>query len=187
APFGKCAPLMLFRHGLGRGRADMLSVADSYAAAGMVTVAIDAAKHGDRSFCTSGAANQCKGGATCMTSLPGGAQGDANPPGTCGTAGFIKVPVSPTCPGPSPTAPTDGIPTVSSNYVTSTNFFRTRDTFRQDLIDQSQLVRALAFVPSGAPPTGHSVFDHMAQGGVIIDPAQVYYSGQSLGAIQGIP
>src|SRR5262249_15877359 len=56
APFGKCAPLMLFRHGLGRGRADMLSVADSYAAAGMVTVAIDAAKHGDRSFCTSGAA-----------------------------------------------------------------------------------------------------------------------------------
>ena len=56
AAFGKCAPMMIFRHGLVGGRADMLTVADSYAAAGMVTVAIDAAKHGDRAFCTPGVA-----------------------------------------------------------------------------------------------------------------------------------
>lgn len=185
APFGKCAPLMVFRHGLGGGRADMLTVADTNAAAGMVTVAIDAAKHGDRSFCTSGSTNQCKGGATCTTTLPPGAQGDAHPPGTCGTAGFIKLPASPTCTGACAAAATDGIAAVSSNYLISANFFRTRDTFRQDLIDESQLVRALAFAPSGAPPTGHAVFDHMVAQGVIIDPTKIYFSGQSLGAVQG--
>jgi len=185
AAFGKCAPLMVFRHGLGRGRADMLLIADTFAAAGMVTVAIDAAMHGDRSFCvsgTSGAASGCNGGAACTTVLPAGAQGDLHPPGTCGAAGFVKSPVTPGAAGN-----TDGIPAVSGSlpYLLSANFFRTRDTFRQDLIDESQLIRALAFAPSGAPPTGHSVFDHMVARGVIIDPATIYYSGQSLGAIHG--
>jgi hypothetical protein len=70
--------------------------------------------------------------------------------------------------------------------VTS-NFFRTRDTFRQDFIDESQLVRAIAFVPSGAPPTGHKLFDYMiTTEGFIINPAAVYFSGQSLGSIQGV-
>jgi hypothetical protein len=186
----RCAPMMVFRHGLGSGRAAMLTVADRFAAAGMVTVAIDAAKHGDRSFCTSGPASPtsgCNGGAACVTLLPAGAQGDARPPGSCGAAGFVKRPVSATCaatPSPCP-ANTDGIPAVSANYVTSTNFFRTRDTFRQDLIDEAQLIRALAFVPAGAPPTGHSVFDQMITRGVVIDPATIYYSGQSLGSVQG--
>ena len=203
APFGKCAPLMVFRHGLGGGRADMLAVADSFAAAGMVTVAIDAAKHGDRSFCTSGAtgaANHCVGAAPCTTLLPSGAQGDVNPPGRCGTAVapavFIKRAVSPAC-ADSSLCPgrTDGIPLDSSNYLISTNFFRTRDTFRQDLIDESQLIRALAFIPSGPPPTNptHAVFDHifgrafaLTGVGLLIDPKTIYYSGQSLGAIQGM-
>jgi hypothetical protein len=182
---GTCAPMMIFRHGLGGGRADMLTVADSFAAAGMVTVAIDAAKHGDRSFCTSGttgAASGCVSG-TCTSSLPAGAQGDAHPPGTCGTDGFLKRPVSSGTTGNS-----DGIPVVSGNYLISANFFRTRDTLRQDLIDQSQLVRALAFTPTAdAPPptTKSSVFNHMFTRGVVIDPGTIYFSGQSLGAIQG--
>ena len=188
APFGKCAPMMIFRHGLGSGRLSMLLVADSFAAAGMATVAIDAAKHGDRSFCTSGPASAtsgCNGGAACVTSLPPGAQGDANPPGTCGAAGFVKRALNGAIVVPGGGPPTDGIPLVSANFLISANFFRTRDSFRQDLIDESQLVRAIAFVPSGAPPTGHSVFDHMVGRGVIIDPATIYFSGQSLGAIQG--
>ena len=61
---------------------------------------------------------------------------------------------------------------MSSNYLVSANFFRTRDTFRQDMIDQSQLVRAVAFAPTGAPPTGHNLFDHMIATGVIIDPTK---------------
>jgi hypothetical protein len=187
AGFGKCSPMMIFRHGLGGGRAQMLTVADSFTAAGMTVVAIDAAKHGDRSFCTSGSVGQCNNGATCTTILPSGAQGDVNPPGTCGADGPIKHPVSPTCTGACAAAATDGIPFISGNYLISTNFFRTRDTFRQDFIDESQMVRAIAFVPSAPPPTGHSVFDHMiGHSGVIIDPATIYYSGQSLGAIQGV-
>lgn len=188
APFGKCAPMVIFRHGLGGGRAQMLLIADSFTAAGMAVVAIDAAKHGDRSFCTSGPASAtsgCNGGAACVTALPPGAQGDAHPPGACGTAGFVKRALNGAIVVPGGGAPTDGIPLVSANYLVTANFFRTRDTLRQDLIDESQLVRAIAFVPSGAPPTGNNVFDTMVQRGVIIDPAKIYYVGQSLGSIQG--
>jgi len=204
-PFVKCAPLVLFRHGLARGRADLLLVADSFAAKGFVTVAIDAALHGDRAFCTSGQTTLTIGGVTvpqcvgvpCTTTLPAGAQGDANPPGICATdpttgrdpTKFFKQPVSPACaanPASCGYAGADGIPVVSSNYLVSANFFRTRDSFRQDIIDQSQLVRALAFVPSGPPPSTNPVFDHMAPQGVIIDPAQIYFAAQSLGSIQGV-
>ena len=87
APFGaqgvRCAPLMVFRHGLGGGRAHMLLAADTYAAKGMVTVAIDAAKHGDRAYCTTGSTNQCLPGSTCQA-VPGfGTQGDSSIPGRC--------------------------------------------------------------------------------------------------------
>jgi hypothetical protein len=206
AGFGHCAPLMIFRHGLGGGRADMLTVANQFNAAGMIVVAIDAAKHGDRAFCTSGSATitsgaitvpQCASSDVCTTNLPSGAQGDANPPGQCPN-GFFYGPVSSSCatdPVGCNWAGTEGIPVVSGNYLISANFFRTRDTFRQDLIDESQLVRAVAFVPSSAPPTGHKIFDTVAGfstlGGAspttlfIVDPTQIYYSGQSLGAIQG--
>jgi len=196
APFGKsCSPLVVFRHGLGRGRADVLTVADALNGKGFTVVAIDAAKHGDRSFCISGLTDvpgtsipQCFGaGATC-NAIPGTAtQGDANPPGTC-SAGFTYQAVSAACNASPPSCGwfgTEGIPVVSSSYLVSANFFRTRDTLRQDIIDQSQLVRAIAFVPSGPPPTTNPIFDYLFGKGVIIDPGQVYFAGQSLGAIQG--
>src|SRR5437762_7097475 len=197
-PFGKCAPLVVFRHGLGRGRADLLTVADSFAARGFVTVAIDAAKHGDRSFCTSGQATitfvtvtlpQCVTGPSCTTALPPGAQADANPPGTCANdpSKFFKLAVSDVCRAGGCPANTDGIPAVSANYLVSANFFRTRDTLRQDIIDQSQLVRAIVFTQPAPPPTGHALFDYMAVQQVIIDPTpgKIYFAAQSLGAIQG--
>jgi len=195
--FNKCAPMVVFRHGLGRGRADMLLIADSFAAQGMVTVAIDAAKHGDRTLCNthpdpaslnpqfriSGCVNP-----NGCAALPGAAgQGDPatpGPPGTCDAAGLVKRPVAANA-----TGNTDGIAALSSNYLISANFFRTRDTFRQDVIDQSQLIRAIAFVPTGAP---HVVFDHILNHAatttgttLIIDPTTIYFSGQSLGSIQG--
>ena len=69
----------------------------------------------------------------------------------------------------------------------SANFFRTRDTLRQDIIDQSQLVRAIVFTQPAPPPTGHALFDYMAVQQVIIDPTpgKIYFAAQSLGAIQG--
>jgi hypothetical protein len=193
APFGKCAPLMVFRHGLGGGRQQMLLAADTYAAKGMVTVAIDAAKHGDRAYCTTGSTNQCLPGSTCQA-VPGfTTQGDTTVPGRCtlasgSTGNGDGFPVRNAVTGANCATGgtcTIGIPAFSANYLISANFFRTRDTFRQDIIDQSQLILALAFAPSGAPPTGHAVFDHMVGRGLVIDPARVYYSGQSLGAIQG--
>ena len=185
----ECAPMMIFRHGLGGGRADMLTVADTYASKGMVTVAIDAAKHGDRSFCDpNGPVGQCQAGSMCTTMLPAGAQGDASPPGTCANGNFTYGPVSKAC-AVSPAAcgwnGQEGIPVVSSQYLITTNFFRTRDTFRQDFIDESQLVRVLATAPA-ALPTTNTVFNHMAPQGVIINPLAIYFSGQSLGSITGV-
>ena len=206
AAFGRCAPLMVFRRGLGGGRADMLTVADGFTAQGMVVVAIDAAKHGDRSYCTPGsvttnipgfAAPQCAPANTCVTSLPAGAQGDAAPPGKCVLSSDMTTPgtfayraVSAACNALNACGGYQfaaGIPFDSSNYLVTSNFFRTRDTFRQDIIDESQTIRAIAFVPSAAPPTGHKLFDYMiSTEGFIINPGAVYYSGQSLGAIQGV-
>ncbi|HEU4729177.1 MAG TPA: hypothetical protein VFT22_14840 [Kofleriaceae bacterium] len=188
----KCAPMVVFRHGLGRGRADLLLIAEAFASAGMVTVAIDAAKHGDRALCTSGTTGTtpvagglpiggCNPGIACVTDLPAGAQGDAAPPGHCADGKLFKLGLDGT---PVTTPDKDGIPAISSNYLISANFFRTRDTLRQDLIDESQLVRALAFVPS-ATGTPSTVFAHMAAQGLVIDPGTVYYVGQSLGSIQG--
>jgi hypothetical protein len=187
----KCSPLVVFHHGLGRGRLDMLTVADTLTAKGFTGVAIDAAKHGDRSFCTSGQATiqgvpQCAGTGTCTTTLPAGAQGDAAPPGTC-TTDFFRQPVSRACatnPVGCGFTGAGGIPVVSSNFLVSANFFRTRDTLRQDIIDQSQLVRAVtALSTPGAP--ANPLFDHMSAQGVIIDPQTIFFAGQSLGAIQG--
>ncbi len=181
---GKCAPMMIFRHGLRGGRAAMLTVADSYAAKGLVTVAIDAAKHGDRSFCTSGTtgpAGGCNPTVAC-TAIPGmETQGDVSPPGRCADGKLFKRGVSPTI-----TDSVDGIAVASSNYLVTANFFRTRDTLRQDIIDQSQLVRAIAFIPPAPAGVHHLLFEYMAtHGGVVINPAEIYFSGQSLGAIQG--
>jgi len=188
----------------------MLLVADSFTALGFTVVAIDAAKHGDRSFCTPGGnPAQCSSGNTCVSALPAGAQADAAPPGcclpagttpgastliSCGTTSKVQyLPVSPTC-GAQPGVScggyifSEGIPAVSANYLVSANFFRTRDTLRQDIIDESQLVRAIAFVPTGPPPSSNSLFNFTvvpANGGFVIDPSNVSYVGQSLGSIQG--
>ncbi|HEY0253344.1 MAG TPA: hypothetical protein VGC41_17540, partial [Kofleriaceae bacterium] len=172
-------------------------------AQGMVTVAIDAAKHGDRSFCTSGAATtnipgvtvpQCAVG-SCVTSLPAGAQGDSAPPGKClkadGSDGlFAYRAVSGACTA----APAScgwngqhGIPFDSSNYLVTTNFFRTRDTLRQDFIDESQLIRAINIGGDGTDNSGtHAIFGAMAAGGFVIDPNVTYWSSQSLGSINGV-
>jgi hypothetical protein len=193
----KCAPLMIFRHGLGGGRADMLTVANNFTAAGMVVVAIDAAKHGDRSYCTSGTTTitedgvtlpECAGNAQCTMPLPAGAQGDTNPPGSCPN-GYFYLPVSTSClanPASCGWAGTEGIPAVSGNYLISSNFFRTRDTFRQDMIDENDLTRVVAFAPPATYTGGNTLFDTMSTTlGYVVDPTTIFFSGQSLGAIQG--
>ena len=199
----KCAPLVIFHHGLGGERANMLSVANSLNAQGFIVAAIDMAKHGERSWCS--ANNQCaqnaNGTAGTCTPIPQSAgQGDSTPPGTCSN-GPVKLPAlcaSATCLGnwgawtaAHPTDPADGTTPISSQYYVSANFFRTRDTNRQDIIDQSALILALSRPPtalSGLPAVAtanQALQNHLGGEGLVIDPLKIYWEGQSLGAIQG--
>src|SRR5262249_55184057 len=127
--------------------------------------------------------------------IPGSAtQGDAFTPGQCknadGSPGTLaKKPVLcvlPGCSGPPP--PPDGIPNASGNYVVSANLFRTRDTFRQDIIDVSNLILAMARPPPPTLPAAaapNPVSAELQGKGILADPSRVFWEGQSLGGILG--
>jgi hypothetical protein len=201
APAGlKCAPLVVFHHGLNGGRAQMLLGADELAAKGFVVAAIDAPKHGDRALCTTdpsaGSGNPGAPPAQCAVgmcqAIPGSATGDPFAPGQCkqsgGTAGALKKNpvfcIFANCAA----AATDGVSTASGNYVVSANLFRTRDTFRQDIIDVSNLVLAMARLPPPllpAPAGTNPVTAELQSKGIVIDPSKVFWEGQSLGGILG--
>jgi len=205
APQGAtCPPLVVFHHGLGGARAQMLTVADSLAKQGFIVAAIDMAKHGERSWCAVGQDVQCAqnsdGSAGTCVAIPGAAgQGDSVAPGICSN-GPVKEPTlcdSIDCLGAweswtatHPDEPADGTTPISSQYFVSANFFRTRDTIREDVIDQSALILALARPPASTavpalPSADLALFNHLAGEGFIVDPAQIYWEGQSLGAILG--
>ena len=191
-------PLVIFRHGVFASRASVLSLADRFTNAGFVIAAIDASKHGARAYCSVDA--ECT--TTCVhdpalanqldppTATPGHCQG-ASP----ADQKFVNGPVL--CPpgGASCNAPgaNQGVPIASGNFLLGANLFRTRDTLRQDVIDQSQLIRVLAIDPSGLSqnppvpiPDSEEIFHAIADNfGVIIDPTRVYFIGQSLGSISG--
>jgi len=182
----RCAPLLVFHHGLNGGRAQMLLGASALASKGFVVAAIDAPKHGSRAFCI--ANTDCAGTTPTCTPIPGAAtQGDAVPPGTCTNGSVLKTrPVLCVTAGCT-TAATDGVQTASGNFVISGNLFRTRDTFRQDILDISSLVLALARPPPPQLPASaaNPVTAELATKGIVIRPDQVYWEGQSLGGILG--
>ena len=186
-------PLIIFRHGVGGSRRAMLFLANELNKAGFVVAAIDAAKEGDRSYCDAGAAGECASGASCVADPEFSGEGDAPlpSPGHCMASGspadFARD--TTTCPSCTNTKST---PLVSSNFLTSFNLFRTRDTLRQDIIDQSQLIRLLSPNPGcdlTKPPTDPNTCANnliTATTGVQIDPQRIYFTGQSLGAMQGV-
>jgi len=162
-----CAKVVVVGHGLGGSKSTLFAVADSLAARGFIAVATDFPLHGARAWCKADA--ECGEGGTC-TPFPGGAgQGDGagKTPGTC-TAG---APLS----------------QISGQFFVSANFFRIRDAFRQNLIDQSALVLAMARPPATQWP--QPAQDARAALGlpanVVIDPSAVRWEGISLGAIAG--
>ncbi len=197
-------PLVIFRHGVFGSRDAMLTVANELAANGFAVAAIDAAKQGDRSLCSDN--SQCITGATCVQDASLAGQGDAAgaTPGICnGPVSLLANPANngsfylnkPFC-DPTSTScsgaayvPNAGTPAVSGNFLISGNLFRTRDTFRQDIIDQSQLVHVLGLDPTHPPAPAQpqdSIFYSLAGNfGVVIDPRKIYFLGQSLGSIQG--
>ena len=178
-------PLVVFHHGLTRSRGDSLFIAQALAGSGMVVAAVDAAKHGSRAWCikntVTGVATGCASGATCDTSVFGN-QGDpaTGKPGLCTDNALQLVPIG--CnPAVTPGCwdGTAGNSATSGAFLISSNFFRSRDTLRQDILDQSMLVRVVT------SPNGQAALRAATGGTFAINPAKVFYVGQSLGAIEG--
>jgi Platelet-activating factor acetylhydrolase, isoform II len=160
------APLVVFQHGLGRSKQDVGAIASALATAGFVVAAIDAPLHGDRAYCTGNTDCACPTGVTCTPACgffgPAGLQGDTTQIGQC-------------------TPPSVAIPAVSGKFFVTANFFRTRDALRQDVLDNSALILGLA--PLSVP--SNPLAAELLAKGVTINPAKVFWIGQSLGGILG--
>jgi hypothetical protein len=198
SPNGVCTvPLIVFRHGFGGSRQSMLYLANEFNKAGFAVAAIDAPKHGDRTYCS--ANNQCAAGATCVPdpALTNESDAPGPTPGHCMiggvAAGYARD--TTTCAACTNTKST---PLASGNFLVSFNLFRTRDSLRQDIIDESQLIRLLSPNPGcdkTAAPTdpANTCANFVTTGtstgtaitGFQIDPKRIYFTGQSLGAISG--
>ncbi len=175
-------PLVVFHHGLGRSRGDVLFIAGALAGHGMVVAAIDAAKQGARSWCiadtVAGTSVGCASGVTCDTSVFAQQQGDP-PTGRPGLCTGNALQLAPIGPGTYDPALGGGNAVTSAAFLVSANFFRSRDSVRQDILDQSMLVRVLTTA------NGQAVLSAAAGSSVVIDPAHVFYVGQSLGSLEG--
>ncbi len=160
-----CAKVVVFGHGLGGSKDDLAAVADSLTARGFIAVATDFPMHGQRAWCKANA--ECGAGGVCTPFTGNPQPGDTVAAGTCTTG----APVAP----------------ISGQFFISGNFFRIRDAFRQNLLDQSALALAMARPPAGlAPqptPDARAAFGLPAN--VLIDPSAVRWEGISLGAIAG--
>jgi hypothetical protein len=202
----RCAPLVVFHHGVTRARGDLLPVAASLAARGFVVVAIDGEKQGDRSYCKSDA--ECCPAAVCGTAstcafkanltTPVDVTGTTPTPiGVCESAPGVRgaylnfniacshaqrflgdgVTPNPAC------IAYKGIPYVSGQFLVSMNFFRLRDSLRQDVIDQSAVMTA--FAPSAKGTDAFATHLETTHG-LAIDPTSVYWHSVSLGSNQGV-
>jgi hypothetical protein len=84
------------------------------------------------------------------------------------------------------TGGSDGIAVASGNYLLTANLFRFRDTLRQDIIDNSGLILAMARPPTLPATTNpNPVAAELQRKGILVDPAHVFWEGQSLGGILG--
>jgi hypothetical protein len=183
----KCPMLVIFGHGLNGSRETLLTNAATLASAGFIAAAIDFPLHGGRNWCgadadcvnvldgSAGAAGSCdKGGAFAGSAT----QGDAVRPGVCAGG---TTPLVFSAPGVN----------VGSRYFVSSNFFRVRDSFRQNVLDVSALTLSLNRPPAAAgyppqPGAGTNPFaDALVALGLVVNPTTTYYEGISLGSIAG--
>lgn len=166
----KCAKVVIFEHGLGGGHLQMIGFANALAARGFVAAAVDFPLHGDRAYCSTAA--DCNTGGTCDL-IPGGAgQGDTSPPGVCSNGNKLSASLT---------------SVASGRYFVTANFFRIRDAFRQNLVDQSALALAMARppFPLAYQPAANPLASALLAKGIVIDPSAVYVEGISLGGIAG--
>jgi hypothetical protein len=126
----------------------------------------------------------CATGSTCDTTVFAQQQGDpaTGRPGLCTANALQLQPI-----GCDPTATpgcwdgTAGNSVTSGAFLISANFFRSRDTVRQDILDQSMLVRVLTSA-NGQAALQAAVGSTAA---IAIDPSRVFFVGQSLGSLEG--
>ena len=199
-----CAPLVVFEHGLGSAKANLLPIVGALAARGFVVAAIDLPMHGDRSYCSGSGVNaqaaangQCGAGSHCqfiagLTSPVDVDGGGAISIGTCktstgGNGAYLNYRIG--CEGINPNGTPNlaclsgggagkGFAYASANRLLSLNFFRVRDALRQDVIDVSALIKALA--PIGKSADAFATYLEASQG-IAVDHNKVYWLGHSLG------
>lgn len=189
----------IFGHGFTRSRSDFLAIANSIAKAGQVTIASDVLFHGERTSCTGSktATKQTTDDAACADPTTQKCNGvpifgvcvarndavrNACAPGPAGDgfcAGVAQGRCAPDlkCQAGDFMRDATGRPAISGwNMFSLTNFFATRDNFRQQVIDLGQLVRVI----KSAGPTGLG-----GQAAVVLDATKINYVGQSMGGILG--
>jgi pimeloyl-ACP methyl ester carboxylesterase len=151
-------PVLIFQHGITRSREDMFAVADSFADAGFVVVAIDLPLHGitnPKDPLYAAGANPLYAG----LGLP--ATGSIER-----TLDLDVINNTTGAPGP------DGvIDTSGSHFINLTSFLTGRDNPRQGVADLVVLALSLPHVTLGTAGS--------------INPAGIHYLGHSLGAIEG--
>ena len=204
-------PVTIFGHGFTRSRNDFLAIANSLAKAGQVVIASDVLFHGERTSCTGSKAAtgqaddaaSCKDPATmkcdegfqglcvlrddasrlaCVKNVSTDPFGD----GFCLGNGQGRCAADNKCQGATADFLRDASQKVSIsgwNIFSLTNFFATRDNFRQQVIDLSQLVNVL----KSADPKklGNQVAAVNGGTPLAIDATKIGYVGQSLGGILG--
>jgi hypothetical protein len=201
-----CAPLVVFEHGLGSSKAEVLPIAASLADKGFIVAAIDQPLQGERSYCSGSGANaQAAADAMCCPAAVCGAAGASHcafkanltTPVDADANGVIQIGVCEldSAPGTrgrvlnhrldSATTPSPkGVAFASANRFVSMNFFRVRDTLRQDVIDVSSLIKALAPLGPSADPFA-TYLATRSQGLLAVDSSKVYWIGHSFGVFAG--
>lgn len=195
-----CAPLVVFEHGLGSAKAEVLPIAGALAARGFVVVAADLPMHGERSYCSGSGPNaqaaadqMCCSAAMCGTAHTCAFKANLTSPVDRDANGVVQIGVCESAPGvrgrmldrrvddAAVTSP-KGIARASANRFLSLNFFRVRDALRQDVIDVSARVKA--FAPVGKSADAFATYLEQ-QHGIAVDHTQVYWIGHSGGVFAG--
>jgi hypothetical protein len=204
-------PVTIFGHGFTRSRNDFLAIANSLAKAGPAVIASDVLFHGERTSCTGSkaaipaaddaaackdpVAQKCDEGfqglcvlrddaarMACVKNISTDPFGD----GFCTANGQGRCAADDKCQGAGADFLRDASNKVAIsgwNIFSLTNFFATRDNFRQQVIDLSQLVNILK--STNAKKLGNQLFVANGNAPVPLDPSKLGYVGQSLGGILG--
>ncbi len=196
-------PVAIFGHGFTRTRNDSIAVANSLAAAGQATLAMDELFHGERSSCTGSksATQQTTDDASCANPATqkcnedpvigrcvarnaasraacGASPGDPTGDLACQAIGQGRcVTADNACEGGDFLRDASGAPVISGwNILDLANFFASRDHLRQQVIDLSQLERVVVGQGTGSLAT---------LAGATFDANKLGFVGQNLGSMTG--